>query len=315
MAEQLTLGGVAKHFSDESEAYKLVERLRWPDGPVCPHCGVIGDHYFIAAQNGYRTTRTGNTTYRRVWKCHDCRKQFSVLVGTIFEDSHIPLSKWLLAVTLMCSYKDGISANELHRTLGITYRAAWFMAHRIRFAMARPPDQPKLQGTVEADEIYIGGKVRGRRGRGAANKVPVVTLVERNGEARSRAMKNVTDKTVREVLRENVRQDTTLMSDQYEVYTKPGSEFAKHETVDPTKGEYVRGDVHTNTAQGYFSHLKGSIDDTYHHVSEQHLDRYLGEYDYRYSMRKAKDGDRMAQAIFQTTGKRLMYADSFGASS
>lgn len=187
----LNLSTIAKHFSSEEAAYELIESIRWPNGPICPHCGSVDHAYYLTPKNGYRTTSTGRTTYRRVWKCADCREQFSVLVGTIFEDSKLPLSKWLLAIHLSCQGKNGVSAHELHRTLGITYKSAWFMAHRIRYAMERPPLVDKLQGIVEADETYIGGKAKGKRGRGAANKTPVVTLVERDGEARSRVMEHV----------------------------------------------------------------------------------------------------------------------------
>lgn len=198
MLEALTLNlsTIGKYFSDEEAAYELIEKLRWTQGPICPHCGSVNRSYFLTPINGYRKTRTGRTTYRRVWKCADCRQQFSVLVGTIFEDSKIPLSKWLLAIHMMCQGKNGVSAHELYRTLDITYKSAWFMAHRIRYAMARPPlvdqlaavaEEDKLDGIVEADETYIGGKAKGKRGRGAANKTPVVSLVERGGDVRSQA--------------------------------------------------------------------------------------------------------------------------------
>ena len=307
MSENLTLSKIAKHFSDEGEAYKLVERLRWPSGPVCPHCGSLDHAYFLEPQEGARKTRTGNTSHRRVWKCGDCRKQFSVLVGTVFEDSRIPLSKWLLAIHMMCSNKNGISAHELHRTLGVAYRSAWFMAHRIRYAMARPPLVDKLSGVIEADETYVGGKAKGKRGRGAANKTPVVTLVERGGEARSQAVKKVTGDTVRKVLHENVQPQANLMTDSYHVYALPGKEYASHETVDHGAKEYSRGNVHINTAEGFFSQLKRSIDGTFHHVSERHLDRYLAEFDYRYTHRKQKDGEKTEDTIRRTTGKRLTY--------
>ena len=198
---------------------------------------------------------------------------------------------------------------ELHRTLGVTHKTAWFMAHRIRYAMARPPLVDKLTGTVEADETYIGGKATGKRGRGAANKTPVVTLVERDGEARSQVMKSVTGYNVREVLQGHMDPDATLYTDELNVYTKPGKEFAAHETVAHGKKEYSRGEVHINTAEGYFSQLKRSIDGTHHHVSERHLDRYLAEFDYRYTTRKMKDGERTELAIRKATGKRLLYED------
>lgn len=309
MAEIFNLSTLAKHFSDEAEAWKLLERARWPNGSVCPHCGVVDRAYYLEPQSGERKTRTGKTTYRRVWKCGECRKQFSVLVGTIFEDSRIPVSKWLLAVHMLCAAKNGVSAHELHRTLGVTYKTAWFTAHRIRYAMARPPLVDKLNGEVEADETYIGGKAKGKRGRGAANKTPVLTLVERNGEARSQAMVAVTGENVKRVLREHVDLKSILFTDEFGVYKVPGKEFAAHETVEHGKGEYSRGKAHTNSAEGYFSQLKRSIDGTHHHVSERHLNRYLAEFDYRYSTRKLKDGERTELAIQRTTGKRLRYEE------
>lgn len=176
-AIELNLSTISKHFSSEEAAYELIESIRWPGGPICPHCGSV-DHAYFLTPKSVRKTSTGKKTYRRVWKCVDCRKQFSVLVGTIFEDSKIPLSKWLLAIHLLCQGKNSVSAHELHRTLDITYKSAWFMAHRIRYAMARPPlvhqlgtgaeteedtDEGKLQGIIEADETYIGGKAKGKQ--------------------------------------------------------------------------------------------------------------------------------------------------------
>lgn len=298
--EELNLSKIAKRYSDEEEAYRLVERIRWPNGPICPHCGVIGNAYYLEPKEGNRKTRTGKTTYRRVWKCGDCRKQFSVLVGTIFEDSRIPLSKWLLAIHMMCAAKNGVSALELQRTLGIAYRSAWFMAHRIRYAMARPPLADKLQGVVEADETYIGGRAKGKRGRGAANKTPVLSLVERDGEVRSQ---------MKEVLDEHVDPSAVLVTDEFPAYRKPGQAFARHEVVNHSEGEYVRLGAHTNTAENYFGQLKRSIDGTHHHVSAKHLDRYLAEFDFRYNTRKVKAGARTKQAIEQTTGKRLRYKE------
>jgi transposase-like protein len=308
MSEVKNLSQLAKGFSDEDEAYRLMERIRWPGGRVvCPHCGVVGKAYYLEPKDGHRTTRTGKTTHRRVWKCAECRQQFSVLVGTIFEDSRVPLSKWLLAVHMMCADKNGVAAYELHRTLGVAYRTAWFMAHRIREAMKLPPLVDKLAGTVEADETYIGGKAKGKRGRGALNKVPVVTLVERDGEARSQAMHAVTSANIDAVLSEQVDEQATIFTDELNVYTTPGKKFAAHETVAHGKGEYSRGEVHINTAEGYFSQLKRSIDGTHHHVSERHLPRYLAEFDYRYSTRKMKDGVRTEQTIRRAAGKRLRY--------
>ncbi len=308
----LNLSMIAQHFSDEAAAWQFLEATRWPDGPICPHCGSVNQAYYLEPQNGSRNTRTGNPTYRSLWKCAECREQFSVLVGTIFEDSRISLSKWLLAIHPLCAGKNGMSALELSRTLGIAYRSAWFMAHRIRYAMERPPLVDKLNGIVEADETYIGGRAHGKRGRGALNKTPVLMLVERNGEARSQAMEHVTNENVREVLIGHVDTDATLMTDTLNVYQKPGQEFAAHETVDHSQDEYARdtehGRAYTNTAEGFFSQMKRSIDGTYHHVSVRHLPRYLAEFDYRYNTRKEKDEERTVKAIRQTTGKRLRYA-------
>lgn len=318
MTDELNLSTLAKQYSDETAAWAYMESIRWPNGPVCPHCGTINHAYYLAPKSGERTTKTGKVSYRRLWKCGDCRQQFSVLVGTIFEDSHIPLSKWLIAYYLICAGKNGVAALELSRILGIAYSSAWFMAHRIRFALSRPDGQDKLGRVVEADETYIGGKAKGKRGRGAANKTPVVTLIERDGEARSQVVTNVTGENIKAVLQKHVAPEATLMTDSFPVYNKPGQEFAAHHTVDHGAKEYARTEgegesairVHINTAEGFFSQLKRSIDGTYHHVSEEHLHRYLAEFDYRYNTRKVKDSERTITAIRQAAGKRLMYRNT-----
>lgn len=319
MDETINLSTLAKQYSEEPAAWDLMERLRWPNGPVCPHCGAIGGHYFLTPKNGTRTTSTGKVTYRRLWKCSACRQQFSVLVGTIFEDSKIPLSKWLLAVHLLCSAKNGVSAHELHRTLGITYKSAWHMAHRIRYAMTQPPLTEKLQGIMEADETYIGGKAKNMHakkreeritGTGGTDKTAIVSLVQRGGDVRSQVMRQaVNGETLAPLLREHVAKDSRLMTDSFGGYVQVGKEFADHQSVNHGKGEYVRGDAYTNTLEGYFSQLKRGIDGTHHHVSEHHLGRYVGEFDYRYNTRKIADGDRTKQTIRQSAGKRLRYRD------
>jgi transposase-like protein len=311
-AAELNLSNIAKYFSDEGEAYRLVEAIRWPHGPVCPHCGVINRAYHLKNQK----TRQGKVSQRSLWKCKDCRRQFTVTIGTIFEDSHIPLSKWLLGAFLMNTGKNGVSSHELHRSLDITLKAAWFMSHRLRHAMARIPGD-KLDGIVEVDEAYIGGKRRGTlRGRPGqdSHKSAVVTLVERNGEARSRAVPSVSGKNIREILHEQVAESATIMTDEFPLYGKATEGFAAHEVVTHRTGEYVRGKAHTNTAEGYFSQLKRSIDGTHHHVSKQHLHRYLAEFDHRYNSRSIHDGERMAQTIRQTAGKRLTYREPTGDS-
>jgi transposase-like protein len=266
--------------------------------------------------------RLKNAT-RKLWKCRSCRKQFTVTVGTIFEGSHIGLHKWLLAFYLLCSSKKGMSAHQLHRMLGITYKSAWFMAHRIRYAMEQPAFTTLLSGTVEADETYVGGKPRKpnmkqfppldpskpdprRTGRGT-DKTPVVALVERGGEVRSFRMANVTADSLGGAIRRHVAKEAHLRTDSYSSYKKVGKEYASHEVVDHSY-EYVRGDAHTNTAENFFSLLKRGINGIYHHVSEAHLPRYLAEFDYRYNNRSLTDSERTRKALSMVEGKRLRYA-------
>jgi len=310
--EDLNLAQIIQRFPDADSAAKYLESLRWPDGPVCPHCG----------ESERQAYRLKTKTARRLWKCAACRKQFTVTVGTIFEDSHIPLNKWLWAFYLLCSSKKGMSAHQLHRMLGITYKSAWFMAHRIRYAMTQQPFQARLTGTVEADETYVGGKPRrsnvknynaGRprkTGRGT-DKVPVVVLVERGGQARSFRMANVTGENLAAVMRRNIEPSAHLRTDSFPAYKTLGKEYASHETVNHLD-EYVRGDAHTNTAENFFSILKRGIDGVYHHVSEAHLPRYLAEFDFRYNLRTANgysDGERTLRALMGAEGKRLRFAD------
>jgi transposase-like protein len=280
--------------------------IRWPDGkPVCPHCG-----------DGERRHYPLKSKTRRLWKCAACRKQFSVTVGTIFESSHIGLHKWLYAFWLLCASKKGMSAHQLHRMLGVTYKTAWFMAHRIRMAMTEPPFQARLEGTVEVDETYIGGKARNRKrrwqgvqhktGRGT-DKAPVVSLVERGGKVRSMHVANVTSDEIKGAIRRHVNPTSKIMTDSFASYRGLDAEYAAHETVDHYK-EYVRdGDVHTNTVENFFSILKRGVNGVYHHVSEAHLHRYLAEFDFRYNARKLTDTERTRAALAGAPGKRLTY--------
>jgi len=308
---QLNLSTIAKQYAEEEAAWLFFESIRWPNGPVCPHCGIVDHAYYLEPKAGTRKTSTGKVSYRRVWKCGECREKFSVLVGSIFEDSKVPLSKWLLAFHMMCANKNGVAALELQRTLGVTYKTAWFMAHRIRYAMEQGPLGTLLSGTVEADETYVGGKEKGKRGRPGkdSKKTPVVSLVERGGMVRSRVVTDVSSKNLKAVLTESVSPDATLMTDSFAAYREPGKSFAAHETVDHGKGEYVRGEAHTNTVEGFYSQLKRSLDGTHHHVSTKHLHRYVGEFDFRYNTRKVKDGERTVIAVQKTAGKRLQYRD------
>ncbi len=304
----------ARHLHDESAAREYIEKLRWPDGPVCPHCGVIGKVYRLPVRQGKKGPK------RQVLKCGSCRQQFSLLVGTIFEDSHIPLYKWLAAFDLYASSKKGFSAHQLHRTLKLTYKSAWFLAHRVRYCMERSPLKEKLAGIVEADETYVGGKPREKGfypGPRTHAKVPVVTLVERGGKARSFVTERVTAASLGRVLAENILSEARLMTDSHPSYETPGKRFASHETVNHLKGEYARGDVFTNTVEGYFSILKRGINGVYHHVGRQHLHRYLSEFDFRYNhrVRLGVDDDARARlALKQVEGRRLMYRKPVGAS-
>jgi transposase-like protein len=313
--EDLGLGVYDERFHDPFAAADYLESIRWPEGPTCPHCGTIDEkHYRLKHET------------RKLWKCRACRKQFTVTVGTIFEGSHIPLNKWLLAFYLLCSSKKGMSAHQLHRMLGITYKSAWFMAHRIRYAMEQPAFSRLLSGTVEADETYIGGKrrrenvkqvrpldptkpnVSQQTGRGGGN-TPVITLVERGGEARSFRLANVTADSIGGAIRRNVDRKAHLRTDSFKSYIKVGKEFASHQAVNHDL-VYVNGDAHTNTAENFFSILKRGIDGIYHHVSEAHLDRYLAEFDFRYNHRSGNgytDADRTRIALSRVGGKRLRY--------
>ena len=285
-------------FLNEDDAREYLEQLRWPNGAACPHCGAIGAYKLQPKADSKRPVRKG------VWKCKACRKQFTVTVGTIFEDSHIPIHQWLSGIQFLCASKKGVSAHQLHRMLNITYKSAWFMAHRIRYAMGQPPIAEKLHGIVEADETYVGGKAHGKRGRGAENKVPVFALVQRGGDVRSFKAERVTANNLKPMIRENVDRTSTIMTDEFLAYKGLGKEFADHQTVSHGTREYVRGNAHVNSAEGYFSLLKRGIIGTYHHISQQHLDRYLAEFNFRYNSRKVDDGLRMVLAIKGAKGKR-----------
>ncbi len=317
--EPFTLRAASKALADEGAAWELFETLRWPAGPVCPHCDETGNLTYLEPRDGPRRTPTGKVSHRRVWKCNACRRQFTALIGTIFEDSRIPLGKWLMAVYLTASAKNGVSAHELHRDLGITYKSAWFMSHRLRLAMSlSPAAEMWTNSTVVADETFIGGKPRNRHGgtimkgtnkHAESRKTAVLSLVNKEkGEVRSRVVTDVTGATLKKAMEDQMDFDsTTLYTDKGSHYVALGQEFAVHEAVDHGAGEYVRGPVSTNLAEGYFSQLKRSIDGTHHHVSREHLDRYTGEFDFRYGTRRLADSERAVRIVEQSEGKRLSY--------
>ena len=289
-------------FQDETKARQWLEATLWPEGPVCPHCGSIDDCTAIKTREGW-------------YQCNapECRKQFTVTVGTLFERSHIPLNKWLMVAFLLCSSKKGMSTHQLHRMIGVSYKSTWFMMMRIREAMREGKFPGALGGqnkVVEADETYVGGKAKNRKNH-VPPKEAVFALVERDGKVRSRHVPDVSGKTLRQAIVTQASRKSYLMTDESPTYTKIGEEFSGHGTVNHSIEEYVRGNFwHTNTVENYFSILKRGIIGTYHHVSPQHLKRYLGEFDFRYNERVGlgvSDGERTTKALKGIVGKRLTY--------
>ena len=302
-------------FHNEAAAFAYLEATLWPDGVVCPHCGTIGNATRLQtkpATEGKRNARIG------LWKCKEkaCRKQFTVKVGTVFEHGRIPLHKMLQAVYLLCCSKKGCSAHQLHRVLGITYKAAWFLAHRIREAM-RPASMTPMGGPggiIEADETYIGRQQSmGIDQTGYHNKNMVVTLVERGGSARSFHTDGHSIADIVPIVRQNIARESRLMTDRALHYVRVGKEFAKHGRVEHEKGEYVSMEdrtIHTNTVEGYYSIFKRGMKGIYQHCSEKHLHRYLAEFDFRYSNRVrlgVDDTARARKALQGISGKRLTY--------
>lgn len=302
--DNINLATLAPYFSDEHKAHEFVESLMWADGPVCPHCG--------SAERAYRLQ--GKTARPGLWKCGDCRKQFTVKIGTIFEDSHIPLTKWLLAIYLMCSSKKGISANQLSRSLSISYKSAWHLCHRVRLAMTKEPLLSKLGaggGIVEMDETYVGGKKKNNfhrnRTKAAGKKTIVMTLIDRDGEARTFKVPNTKKGTLQGIAIPNVDGTAHIITDENVSYEGIEKHFGSHHTVNHSE-TFVRGIIfHTNFAESYHSLLKRSIIGTHHHISEKHMSRYLREREFHWNRRQATDGDRTVDAIKGAKGKRLMY--------
>jgi transposase-like protein len=293
----------APYFHDEAEAYKFVEARVWPKGPVCPHCGGVDR---ISPMQG-KSTRIGT------YKCYQCRKPFTVKIGTIFESSHIPLRFWLQTIFLLASSKKGISANQLHRTMGVTLKSAWFMAHRVREAMRSGMLEP-IGGPgkiVEADETFFGVKkgVEMKRG-GYGHKFRILSLVERGGDVRSVRLNKVSQREIGGFIALNISRESRLMTDTAVHYKNRHYPVASHEMVDHSKGEYGRGDVHVNTLEGYFALFKRGMKGVYQHCREKHVHRYLAEFDFRYNNRVGRginDEARAERLLKGVTGKRLTY--------
>jgi len=302
-------------FTNEAKAIEFWEKQRWPDGSICPHCGLVGEAYKLQG----KSTRPG------LWKCKGCRKPFTAKMRSIFEDSHIPMHKWMYAIHLMCSSKKGMSAYQFHRMTAtfygekVSYRTAWFMFHRIRFAMTQHPMVEKLSGTVECDETYVGGKIRvgsykprdGKKPKYRSprdNKASVFSVLQRGGDVRSRHVQRVTAENLRPIVDEMIAEDAHVMTDSSTALTGSLS-GRKHDQVNHHADEYVRYEdgmcITTNAVEGYFSLLKRGIYGTYHHVGKPYLQQYLNEFDFRYNHRKITDAERTGAAARACEGKRL----------
>lgn len=304
-------------FQDEIKAREALEAVRWPNGPVCPHCGNVDQEKLAKVEGAKKSHRPG------LIYCNECKGQFTVTVGTVFERSKVPLTKWWMAAHLFNQGKNGVSAHEIHRSLGVTYKTAWFMMHRLREAMIETTPTP-MGGEgkiVEADETYYGkaetlyiskyrwGRPYTKKGHFKNNR-PIVSLVERGGKVRSFHMAVVTKDKVQAIVKANVAKESRLHTDESRLYTGSDKTFASHETVKHSAKEYARGDVHTNSVEGYFSIFKRGMKGTYRFCSEKHLQRYLNEFAFRYNNRSAlgvTDGERTALAMKGIEGKRLTY--------
>lgn len=322
---EMNLSSVSKRVTDDEAAYIFLEELRWGAGPVCPHCASINDHYFLTprADDG-RKTRTGKVTVRRLWKCKDCRKQFSVLTGTMMHGSKISVRTWVLVIFEMCASKNGVASREIERKYGLTPRSAWFLLQRIREAMKDDDPTALFSGVVIADETFIGGNPKNRHknvryaekpvGSPKTDKTAVFSVMEReSGKVRSRVVPNVRRDTLQAAIVTQVdMSNAVLHTDGAPQYTHIGWKFQDHQTVNHIMGEYVRKGVTTNHVEGFFSQLKRSVDGTFHAVSDVHLPRYLAEFDYRYSTRKISDAQRVQRLMGRAGNRRLTYDDLTG---
>jgi hypothetical protein len=307
-ADELNLITLAQQYSDEDKARELLESMLWPDGPVCPHCKNHKEKaiYRLKSKEGSK-----NKVRKGLCKCGACRKTFTVTMGTIFEDSHIPICKWLMAVFIICSSKKSISALQMSRMLKTTHRTAWFMNHRIRFAMS--PEMPLyrlLQGVVEVDETFVGGK--GDRRTKFSRKTPVMALIEQDGSMRTRVVPTVSQGNIGNALRDCVAKDAVICTDEWKAYPKAAKGFKSHLTVNHSKYEYTLNTpdgikAGVNRCESFFSLLKRGVHGAWHCVSREHLHRYANEFAFRWNTRTQTDGKRMETAIGMTAGSRLTY--------
>lgn len=294
---------------DESLAVAFFEQHRWGKAPACPRCGSAGVYQMTGA-NGKR-----NADYR--WRCRDCKKMFTVRTGTAFEETRLPMRVWAHALWRSAASKKGVSALQLSREAEITHKSALFVLRRIRHGMGvATVNAPKLQGTVEADETFVGGKLirgsqMGRAPFDADNKTPVLGMVQRDGDVRLRMMERLTAKALGKHLIENADLTCRLVTDQWRSYEGPGTAFeGGHHTVNHSRSEYVRGDVYTNTIESVFSLIKRGVMGTFHSITRKHLPNYLNEFEYRWNTRKLTDGERISKAVRALEGKRLTYRES-----
>ena len=321
--EEINLAKLAMEYSDEDEARKLFESWHWPDGPKCPHCQNHKEKP-IYKMESKATTKKENRIRPGLYCCGSCRKTFTARVGTVLEDSHIPFAKWVMAIFILCSSKKGVSAHQIHRMIGVTYKTAWFLCHRIRFAMADNTPLPQFKGTVEIDETYVGGKPRFKQGQAKgttekrlrnaeySEKVPVVALIKRDGNVRVTVMPKVSHKNLKEFIGQHAAKSCTVNTDGYATYHDILYDWKKHDVVNHSIHEYshVNKDgtvAHVNTCESFFSLIKRGIMGSFHHVSKEHLHRYCSEFGFRWDHRKVSDGERTVKAVEEVAGKRLTY--------
>lgn len=303
--QELNLVTLAKEYADEDKARELLESLRWPRGPICPHCHNQKDKPIYTL-----TPKRRSSTRKGVYKCGACRKQFTVTVGSVMESSHIKLSTWAMAIFILCSSKKSMSAHQLHRMLGVTYKTAWFMCHRLRFAMMPADKEPKLSGTVEVDETYCGPKSDIQNSH--SSKQAVVALVQRDGPARLEIVSSITQKNAGEIIRKHVDPRAILNTDEHKAYQNQFKDFKRHDSVCHSRMEYSRKNKDgtksgINSCESFFSTFKRAIVGSWHHISPEHLPKYAREFVFHWNTRHDTDGERMGQFVPMIAGKRLTY--------